>query len=130
MYVKISEIIHYFDYSEDVKYYFSLQDGEMYSEDELAEMCVPLGIFSKDSFVPITKFSCKVAAKKYIKLLNDKKLRHILQKTSDENYLDVFYRYIDDGFIQLGNWHEFKRLELSKIAVEWCENNGIKYTLN
>lgn len=68
--------------------------------------------------------------KAYVKSLNSRKLNNTFNRLSDEEYSEVFWKYFDDGWQELGKFYVFERkYRLNRIA-EWCEENYIPYYFN
>lgn len=67
------------------------------------------------------------AQKAYVKSLNNRRLNNIFNRLSDEEYSNVFWKYFDDGWQELGKYYKFEeKYRLNRIA-EWCEENYIPY---
>lgn len=67
------------------------------------------------------------AQKAYVKSLNNRKLNNIFNRLSDEEYSNVFWKYFDDGWQELGKYYKFEeKYRLNRIA-EWCDENYIPY---
>lgn len=132
--VKIRDIIRCFEerfpYNEVTNYYLSIRNNKRYSLQEMANVCK--GSYYKESdFLVFPKVTAKELKKRYSKQLDDMEMREEflnIPEEDDYKYDSIFHCLTEDYRI-VDDWYEFEKSELTKMAIAWCETNGIKYSL-
>lgn len=128
MYIRISDIILDFELSEEINHYLNLCDGNITNEEDMIETCKNTEFYSKNDFIRLPKMNRRLMQDNYIKQLNNREFMHKFRKIPEKDFESFFHWYTTDYHL-LDDWRRFVETELRKMAVEWCEQNGIKYTL-
>ena len=132
--VKIRNIYYNFEkkvpYDGDIKYYLNIRNNKKYSIKEKENACK--GFFYKESdFLVFPKVTAKELKKKYSMQLDDMEMREgFLNIPEDNDYkYDSIFHWLTEDYRIVDDWYYFEESELTKMAIAWCETNGIKYSI-
>jgi len=112
-------------YGEETNYYCK-SDETCYSQDEM--MATVENGYLKEDFVEIPKLLFSDISKQFLNLYNV--YCYSMKKVSDmsnRELIRVCHWYCEENMLN-SQFEEFEKAVLSKIAIKWCDDNGIKYT--
>ena len=110
------------------EYWYSRVDSQVHSSAELD--CADTEDLMTNGFIPFLTISNEEVIRAYIKFLDNKKVSAVLDKLTGNEYIDTFWKYfnayssISEGFDEFENKFVIEKLE------DWCDQNGIEYTVN
>jgi hypothetical protein len=134
VFITIEDIIyygrHYKDEYEGSYWWFDLHDYKIYSIDQLRSLFPDETFTTEDNLlvkdiIPFFKTEIIEVEKNYIQQKNDKKLSEAFSRVSDDEFDQVFKRYIDEHLL-LNDWWSFERNTLISDSIEWCKSNRIR----
>lgn len=114
------------------QYWFSLNDYKIRDASTLAQMDRPEQIsqsayFVSLGYIPYFVVTNEEIMRAYVSTLTNKKLKSVLSKLDEDDYVESFWKYFN-VYPQLSDgWQEFEDNYLLEKAKSWCEENGIKY---
>ena len=125
MYVKLREIIFFFEYMTKPKiYYFNIADYKIYNQNEWQE-AINSDLYEKSDFLPIPQ---KDQDEIIIEYLLQKGNHRLIRAQKDDDFRHKFHWYTEgDDLVQ--EWKRFEKEALIKFATAWCEENNIIFTL-
>ena len=131
MYLKINEIVRYFEASEFI-YFFNNINYTIYSYKDKKDL-IYREIYIEEDFLCIDSISIHKIIKQYLIFKNNKNLLKKQQVIKEDEFLRSFHWYIegDNKYRDylLSEWEEFHKSALVEIATNWCRKNNINYTL-
>ncbi len=110
------------------EYWYSRVDCQVHSSAELE--CGDTEDLMTNGFIPFLTISNEEVIRAYIRFLDNKKVSAVLDKLSGNEYIDTFWKYfnayssISEGFDEFENKFVLEKLK------DWCNQNGIEYTVN
>lgn len=125
MYLELNQIFSYFEYvSEPISTYFNEKNYQINSKKERDEL-INFETFDTSDFLIIPQINRNEIVVKY---LTEKNNQSLLRKQNDKDFYHRFHWYTEDNLL-VDEWIDFEKTELIKLAVKWCEQNQIKFTM-
>lgn len=126
-YLELAECYRYF-YGGDV--FFNLESYQFFNQREMQIYLDELDEPEKfsDKFIQVPPIGKRVIETAFLLKLNNKPLYNRLKHMNDEEFSRIFrlMTEVDTSFSEYGN---FTKDYLIQVAINWCLENGIKYTL-
>jgi len=107
--------------------YYCKVDKNCYSYDE---MIITIGCdYLKEDFIEIPIVNLSEIIKNFLKLYNVNRYR--MKKISDMSDVELRRVYhwhcVENGLTK--EWENYENQQLSLIAIKWCEENDVSYTI-
>lgn len=109
---------------EPISTYLNRENYQIYHEKDRQEL-INLEIFDAGDFVSIPQTNRNEIVVKYLTKKNNKNL---LCKQNDKDFFHKFHWYTEDNLL-VDEWDDFEKAELINLAVRWCEQNQIRFSL-
>lgn len=78
-------------------------------------------------YIPYFRVRRIELAKAYIEAVGSNKLKEKLASVPDEQYIETFWKYFNAYKHLSEGYEEFQNNYLIKKAIDWCEENNIKF---
>lgn len=116
------------------QYWFSLSDYTIKDISQLAELGKPEELSQSEymlklGFIPYFIVNNEEVIRAYVEVLDNVKLKNAMKKMNDENYVESFWKYFNEYPELEENWRYFEDNYILSKAIEWCEKNGIVYSM-
>ncbi len=116
------------------QYWFSLSDYKIKDITELANLDRPEQMSQTEYYVsigciPYFVLTNEEVMRAYVDTLDNAKLKAVLQKIDDDNYVESFWKYFNVYPQMEEHWEQFENEYLLNKAVDWCKRNGINYSI-
>lgn len=109
---------------EPISTYLNRENYQIYHEKDRQEL-INLEIFDAGDFVSIPQTNRNEIVVKYLTKKNNKNL---LCKQNDKDFYQNFHWYTEDNLL-VDEWDDFEKAESINLAVRWCEQNQIRFSL-
>lgn len=116
------------------QYWFSVKDYTISDISTLAAIDKPDDVSQTEYFlslgyIPYFAVNNEEVIRAYVDVLDNKKLMAAMKKIDDKDYVESFWKYFN-AFPQLAHdWEYFESDYLLKKAIDWCDENGIPYSV-
>lgn len=115
------------------QYWFSLKDYKIKNVTTLAQLDLPDNVVDSSyyvslGYIPYVSVTNVEVMRAYVQTISNKKLKDVLSKISDEEYVESFWKYMDI-YPELSGYNDFEDTYVLEKAKAWCEENAIKYSL-
>ncbi len=106
----------------NIRYHYEFAEVERPEELEEQEFMRTLG------YIPYFRVSRYELAKAYIDAVGSNKLKEKFKAAEDEKeYIELFWKYYNAYPHLSEGYEEFQNNYLIKKAIDWCDENGIKF---
>ncbi len=117
------------------QYWFSVNTYHIRNHYEFADVERPEDMSETEfmlsmGYIPYFRVSRIELAKAYINAVGSEKLKSKLNAVeSDSDYIEAFWKYYNAYPHLAEGYEEFQNNYLIKKAVDWCDDNGIKFVV-